>query len=126
MRRNSRLYHDVQWDRARERFLKAHPFCLGCEAVGKQVLADVVDHIVPHFGNDLRFWDERNWQPACYWHHNSIKCSLESEWKKKDIGELSLRLDSDVAIKLTLRRFKPQIGLDGWPVEIDGGESKKF
>lgn len=32
--------------------------------------ATVVDHIVPHCGNQQLFWDTDNWQPLCKKHHD--------------------------------------------------------
>ena len=34
-------------------------------AEGKVVPAIVVDHIIPHRGNQRLFWDMKNWQPLC-------------------------------------------------------------
>ncbi len=61
-----------KWQRARARFL-ARPeniFCVECKKEGKLVRATVVDHIVPHRGDDKLFWDEKNWQPLCKKHHD--------------------------------------------------------
>ena len=37
------------------------------------VLATVVDHIKPHRGNELLFYDARNLQSLCKLHHDSTK-----------------------------------------------------
>jgi len=59
--------YDSRWRRARARFLKRHPICRDPLArhTGRVVAATVVDHIVPHRGDEALFWDERNWQPLC-------------------------------------------------------------
>jgi 5-methylcytosine-specific restriction protein A len=31
----------------------------------------VVDHIIPHRGDQALFWDEENWQPLCLVCHNA-------------------------------------------------------
>ena len=49
-----------RWQRARQIFLAENPECVACGGP-----ATVVDHIVPHRGNDVLFWDESNWQPMC-------------------------------------------------------------
>ena len=36
-----------------------------CNANGKYIEATVVDHIVPHRGNEQLMWDENNWQDLC-------------------------------------------------------------
>ncbi len=33
--------------------------------------ATVVDHIIPHRGDQKLFWDENNWQGLCEHHHNT-------------------------------------------------------
>ena len=39
--------------------------CEECRKQGRFVKATVVDHIVPHRGDQKLFWDEANWQPLC-------------------------------------------------------------
>lgn len=54
-----------KWRNARVRFLSKHPLCVKCREKGKLTPATVVDHIVPHRGDPVLFWDENNWQPLC-------------------------------------------------------------
>ena len=37
----------------------------GYNKKGRAVTATVVDHITPHRGNPILFWDEGNWQSLC-------------------------------------------------------------
>ena len=60
------------WQKARKRYLEAHPLCVECMKEGKYVKATDVDHIIPHRGDKKLFWDEGNWQALCHKHH-SIK-----------------------------------------------------
>lgn len=54
------------WDRARATFLRQHPLCRVCESHGRLTPASVVDHIVPHKGDQRLFWDTtNNWQSLC-------------------------------------------------------------
>ena len=46
-------------------FLKQHPLCAFCQAEGKIVPATVVDHIIPHRGDQRLFWDQTNWESLC-------------------------------------------------------------
>ena len=62
-----------KWQQARERHLKAHPLCAMCEAEGLVTQGNVVDHIVPHRGDQALFWDRSNWQTLCSAHHSSAK-----------------------------------------------------
>ena len=64
------------WQKARKRYLEAHPVCVECLKEGKYVKATDVDHIVPHRGDQKLFWDQGNWQPLCHKHH-SIKTRRE-------------------------------------------------
>lgn len=57
--------YDARWRKARLAFLRANPLCLQCEGYGRIVPATVVDHVVPHCGDRVLFWDQDNWQPLC-------------------------------------------------------------
>ena len=57
--------YDAKWRKARARFLRDNPLCKDCLDVGKVIAATVVDHITPHRGNVVLFWDEKNWQGLC-------------------------------------------------------------
>ena len=52
-----------RWQQARAAYLAEHPLC--CLCLPRAVAATVVDHIIPHRGNDDLFWDPANWQPLC-------------------------------------------------------------
>jgi 5-methylcytosine-specific restriction protein A len=54
-----------RWQRYRLQFLRTRPLCELCDARGETVAACVVDHILPHKGNQDLFWDPRNHQPLC-------------------------------------------------------------
>jgi hypothetical protein len=58
------------WFRARHVFLQDHPLCAYCDAEGRATPADVVDHVIPHRGDQDLFWDRRNWQALCKTHHD--------------------------------------------------------
>lgn len=60
-----------KWRQARAAFLRRNPLCVMCEAEGLVAEARVVDHIVPHRGDDALFWDRKNWQPLCKSHHST-------------------------------------------------------
>lgn len=57
--------YNSRWQKARQIFLAEHPLCVECEKQGRYVEATVVDHITPHKGDQILFWDESNWQPLC-------------------------------------------------------------
>lgn len=57
--------YDSKWRSARALFLKKNPLCAKCREKGKLTPATVVDHIIPHRGDPLLFWNKQNWQPLC-------------------------------------------------------------
>jgi 5-methylcytosine-specific restriction protein A len=65
------------WQKARDGFLREYPLCVLCRAEGRTTAADVVDHTIPHRGDQWLFWDRNNWRPLCKPHH-------DSDAKKKD------------------------------------------
>ncbi len=62
--------YDARWRKARKLFLQRHPLCVKCMEENKIVQATVVDHIVPHRGDQKLFWDQGNWQALCKEHHD--------------------------------------------------------
>ena len=62
--------YNAEWRKARAAFLKRHPLCVECQKEGRLTPATVVDHIVPHRGDQQLFWDEGNWQALCKGCHN--------------------------------------------------------
>jgi 5-methylcytosine-specific restriction protein A len=51
-------------------FLEQYPLCRRCESLGIVTAATVVDHVIPHKGDQVKFWDRGNWQPLCEACHN--------------------------------------------------------
>jgi 5-methylcytosine-specific restriction protein A len=68
-----------RWQKARLTWLQEQPLCVMCKLQGRVTLAQVVDHIAPHQGNQALFWDRRNWQSLCKSHHSSTKQRLERQ-----------------------------------------------
>lgn len=52
--------YNQRWRNARAAYLRRHPLCVKCDQP-----ATVVDHITPHRGDMVLFWDVSNWQPLC-------------------------------------------------------------
>ncbi|MCB1666611.1 MAG: HNH endonuclease [Pseudomonadales bacterium] len=70
--------YGYKWQKARERFLAYDPWCRMCWDEGKRTRATVVDHIIPHRGDQTLFWNQGNWQPLCAKHHGSDKQKQEN------------------------------------------------
>ncbi len=62
-----------RWAKARETFLRSHPMCAMHLQRGRYVPATVVDHIIPHRGDQKLFWDHGNWQSLCATCHSAHK-----------------------------------------------------
>ena len=57
--------YDSRWRKARAAFLQRNPLCNECMKHGRLTPATVVDHVIPHRGDQKLFWDEGNWQALC-------------------------------------------------------------
>ena len=75
----ARRAYGPRWRRARAAYLTRHPLCVPCQAAGRVVSAMVVDHVVPHRGDPVLFWDEANWQGLCKPCHD-VKTAREGRW----------------------------------------------
>lgn len=71
-----RLY-GARWRAARAAQLQREPLCRMCADMGRTKAADTVDHIRPHKGDTVLFWDSTNWQSLCRNCHDSTKAQLE-------------------------------------------------
>ena len=85
-----------RWQRESKRFLREpeNVLCGMCQAEGRTVAAQVVDHVIPHRGDPTLFWHRGNWQGLCKTHHSRDKQSEERSGRKRRA-----------------------IGLDGYPLE---------
>ena len=69
-RSTSKLGYNKAWEKARRVYLAEHPLCVKCAERGVYTKATVVDHIIPHRGDRLLFWDKSNWQALCKYCHD--------------------------------------------------------
>ncbi|MCY1271609.1 hypothetical protein D9M68_223110 [compost metagenome] len=84
--------YGYRWQKEREDHLREQPFCeyclrehrisatsvaaviLECAARGLTLpYGNVVDHRIPHRGDQTLFWDRANWQTLCGSHHSGAK-----------------------------------------------------
>lgn len=63
--------YNSRWRKARESYLKSHPLCVLCLQQDKVEAATVVNHKIPHKGDQKLFWDKNNWESVCKTHHDS-------------------------------------------------------
>jgi 5-methylcytosine-specific restriction enzyme A len=100
------------WKAAAARFKRAHPHCLGCAALNRKVATVVVDHVVPHKGDQELFWNASMWQPSCRWHHDVVKKKLEYLFLQGTIAAGALWLDSGTAVSISVRLAAPGTGVN--------------
>lgn len=66
-----------EWEKERAAFLKLNRRCrCGAEAT-------VVDHIIPHKGDDRLFWDRSNWRAMCAPCHNRKTATMDGGFGRK-------------------------------------------
>lgn len=65
--------YNGRWQKARATFLSRpeNALCVECKGNKRIVAASVVDHIIPHKGDQAKFWAQNNWQPLCITCHNA-------------------------------------------------------
>lgn len=85
--------YGYRWQKAREGYLRKHPFCSHCESIGLVVAASVIDHIVAHKGDMELFWDSDNWQSLCKECHDSWKKRLEGSGIQIGCDESGMPID---------------------------------
>lgn len=85
--------YDYRWQQARLRFLRSSPLCVMCAKRGITKPATVVDHVIPHKGDEQLFWDETNWQSLCKPCHDGPKAQLERSGKVSGADANGMPLD---------------------------------
>jgi 5-methylcytosine-specific restriction protein A len=73
-----RLYKTAQWKRLRAAQLHRFPMCQCPHCQGGGLKATVVDHITPHKGDRMLFFDRRNLQSMNKECHDRFKQSQEA------------------------------------------------
>ena len=64
-------YHLARWRVGRRpQVLAEQPFCVECRKEGRIEESTEVDHIIPHNGDPVLFWDPENLQGLCTSHHS--------------------------------------------------------
>ena len=71
--------YGYRWQKASKAYLRKHPFAVDIfnEHKGRVFRAECVDHIEPHSGDPVKFWDQSNWQGLTLKDH-SRKSALEN------------------------------------------------
>lgn len=83
-----------RWRKARLVYLAVHPLCVKCRGRDRIEPATVVDHVRPHKGDQVLFWDQNNWQSLCKPHHDKDKQQEEAVGFSSEVGVDGMPLDS--------------------------------
>jgi len=51
--------YNARWQRARKSYMAKHPVCVECKHEGRVIAATDLDHITPHRGDKVIFWDKQ-------------------------------------------------------------------
>jgi 5-methylcytosine-specific restriction enzyme A len=86
-------YKTAAWRALRGDQLRGEPLCRTCARAGNHTPATLADHIIPHRGVAVLFFDPANLQSLCDVHHTD-KQRIENGGRERT-----------------------PIGLDGWPAE---------
>lgn len=77
-----------QWQKARKAYLLENPFCGHCLLMQPKqyTQAKIVDHIKPHKGDIILFWDRSNWQGLCKFHHDVKTASFDGGFGNRGLN----------------------------------------
>ncbi len=80
--------YGYRWQKASRAWLKkeGNRICLRCYAAHRLTPAKVVDHILPHRGDMVIFWNPNNWQPMCKPCHDWKTAVLDKRIKSMEDG----------------------------------------
>ncbi len=78
--------YNARWQKARATYLQRNPLCVMCQKEGRVTPATVIDHRIPHKGDQQLFWDTGNWQALCKPHHDRDK-QREERGRFQTVGE---------------------------------------
>jgi 5-methylcytosine-specific restriction endonuclease McrA len=82
--------YNYKWQKARDAYKRINTLCVRCS---KPVA--VVDHIIPHRGDPILFWDINNWASLCLNCHNSWKQRLEKSGREAGCTKDGIPIDSN-------------------------------
>lgn len=60
---------------------------------GQVVAATIVDHVIPHRGDQQLFWDKSNWQSLCKHCHDSHKQRIEKSGRESGCDVSGIPID---------------------------------
>lgn len=91
-----RLYKTAAWRSRRMHQLADEPLCRSCKAAGRETLATIADHVIPHRGDERLFF-EGELQSLC--DEEPWRCHSRVKQREERLG------------------FSPAVGSDGFPID---------
>lgn len=73
----------ARYRKARKMFLARNPLCVECQRNGIVKASAELDHIIPHKGDPMLFWDQDNWQGLCVSCHSRKTATEDGGWGGK-------------------------------------------
>jgi 5-methylcytosine-specific restriction endonuclease McrA len=81
----AKLYDRARWKKRAKFQLACEPFCALCLQRGEVVAAEICDHVVPHHGDELKFWFGKL-QSLCKNCHDGAKRHVERKGFDNTVG----------------------------------------
>ena len=85
--------YNTRWQRTRSAYLSRNPLCQYCLQVGRVTQATIVDHVIPHKGDEKLFWDAENYRGLCKLCHDSTKAEEENKGYAQGCGQDGMPVD---------------------------------
>jgi len=78
--------YSYKWRKYARLFLSDHPLCVNFEDCHR--VAALVDHIIPHRGNEALFWKYSNLQPMCKQCHDAKTAKEDGGFGNTERGSI--------------------------------------
>lgn len=78
-----KLYKSTRWQQLRKHVLNQQPLCVECLKSKRITPATVVDHIKPHKGDEMLFYDINNLQSLCKSCHDRKTAKEDGRWSRR-------------------------------------------
>lgn len=95
-RPHAHLYNSRRWRKRRAAQLQAHPLCAICQRLGATTVATVADHVEPHRGDEVKFWNGEL-QSLCAICHDGAKQQYEATGRMRGCDVDGIPLDPQLA-----------------------------
>lgn len=104
--KKKRLYDNPEWANYSRRFLATNRECYSCG-----VKSEILDHVLAHKGDEVKFWNITNMIPLCKKCHDFITATFDrhpvpkTEEKMKWISAKRAETETYVKVKMVTREI---------------------